>query len=482
MNLSLEDMMNAVDADMCLDSLEHFVKEFWSVLEDIELKWNWHMSVICEEVQFVLERALNGLPTMYDPLIINVPPGSSKSTICSIMAPAWMWAKKPSSRSGCVSYAKDVSLDFSTKTRTIIESDRYKTLFPNVELKDDQNQKTNFATTKNGVRYATSIGGSATGKHWDAIFCDDPINPKQAGSSVVTQEANEFFGGTLSTRKRDKAVTPTIVIMQRLSVDDPTNHLVEKGFPKLRHICLPAELTDEVKPASLKNRYIDGLLDVKRMSRATLQEMKLAMGDRNYAGQMLQVPVAVGGNMFKTDQIEIVQAVKKDDIVSVWRAWDLAGAIPTRKSPDPDYTCGLKMGKMKDGSFIILDLVRGRWSAERRNNIILQTATMDGKRVKVKVEQEGGSGGLEQAQNLVRLLAGFSAIKEKPTGSKTQRADIFAAQVNIGNVKMVKAKWNKDLLDEMSSFPLARHDDITDACSSAFSSLNVQGKPQVRSL
>jgi predicted phage terminase large subunit-like protein len=107
---------------------------------------------------------------------------------------------------------------------------------------------------------------------------------------------------------------------------------------------------------------------------------------------------------------------------------------------------------------------------------------MDGKGTKIKIEQEPGSGGLEQSQNLIRLLAGFSAIKEKPTGAKAQRADILAAQVNEGNVKMVKAEWNKDLLDEMSSFPLAKHDDITDAASACFSALNVNGRPSVRSL
>jgi len=53
---------------------------------------------------------------------------------------------------------------------------------------------------------------------------------------------------TLPSRKVDKAVTPLILIMQRLHQDDPTGYLMAKGKDNIRQIVLPARKTKNVKP------------------------------------------------------------------------------------------------------------------------------------------------------------------------------------------------------------------------------------------
>jgi predicted phage terminase large subunit-like protein len=130
----------------------------------------------------------------------------------------------------------------------------------------------------------------------------------------------------------------------------------------------------------------------------------------------------------------------------------------------------------RDGTkFYIEDLVHGRWSPGPRNDIILQTAQVDGRAVEVVIEQEPGSAGVAQVAQLVAMLAGYRVSGRRSTGDKITRAGPLASQMEAGNVLLVQGAWNQKLVDEMCSFPSAGiHDDIVDACSSAFLVLSEQ--------
>ena len=140
------------------------------------------------------------------------------------------------------------------------------------------------------------------------------------------------------------------------------------------------------------------------------------------------------------------------------------------------------MARLKDGSFVVMDMVRGRWNADVREKIILKTAHKDKRKTNIIIEQEPGSGGKESAQNTIRMLAGFKVVKERPQGDKIFRADPFSVQVNNSNVKMLRGSWNKDFINEFKHFPLSRFKDQVDAASMAFAKLNKVSSPRVRSL
>ena len=137
---------------------------------------------------------------------------------------------------------------------------------------------------------------------------------------------------------------------------------------------------------------------------------------------------------------------------------------------------GVKIGKDTHNRFWILHAIRGRWEAAEREQIIKNTAIADkaahGLLIKTKIEQEGGSGGKESADNTIKNLAGLRVSKDRPTGDKALRADPFAAQVNVGNVYMVPAVWNNDYLSEMEFFPNSTFKDQMDASSGAFNDIN----------
>lgn len=472
---------NNVLASICRESFYEFVKEFWDILSQEKPVWNWHIKYLCNEIQKVAERVFLGDPKEYD-LVINVSPGSTKSTIASIMLHPWMWTRMPTAQVIGGSYSSELSMDLSRKGRDVVLSDKYRRTFPDMELRADQAGKKYYMNVKGGWRYATSTGGTVTGFHGHILVVDDPLDPRRAVSEVELKSANDWIRDTLSQRKIDQAKTPIILIMQRLHQDDPTADMmhrakdaqrmamVEEGVDvplALKHICLPAEKSKDIKPKFLRKYYENNLMDPVRLSHKTLLEKRTG-GEYFYAGQFMQNPVPMGGGMFKTDRI-VMDIPEQGRWLQVVRFWDKAGT-----TGNGAFTVGLKMGEDRKSRFWILDVIRGRWSSEVRESLIKQTARVDGYEVVVGIEQEPGSGGKESMENTVKNLAGWIVKVDKPSGSgssKELRADPLSVQVNAGNVSMVRAEWNSELLAELMFFPNSKYKDQTDAASGAFNLL-----------
>jgi len=276
---------------------------------------------------------------------------------------------------------------------------------------------------------------------------------------------------TLSTRKINKAVTPTILIMQRLHQDDPSGHVLAKNKTNVKHISLPGEIRNyrgHLHPQSLAMNYINDLLDPHRMPWPVLKDMEVDLGQYGYAGQVGQNPVPPGGGMFTVDHIQVVSSssIFPADTVATVRYWDKAGT-----QGGGAFTAGVKMSRLKNGKFIIWDVKRGQWGTDMREAIIRQTAEADGVSVKGWIEQEPGSGGKESAEATIRRCAGYSYRAERPVGDKVYRADPFSVQVNEGNVLLVQGEWNRDFTEELRYFPFGTYKDQVDAASGAFAKL-----------
>lgn len=454
------------------DSFEEFLKEFWSAaVPNEDLIWNWHMHYLCKTLQREAERVFRGEPKKHD-IIINIPPGSTKSTICSIMFPAWVWARFPQGKLICASFASKLALVLSLKGRDVIKSDKYQVCFPEVSVRDDQDAKYLFMNDRGGMRQAVGVEGSVTGFHAHFIIVDDPIDPAAAISQVQTETVNRWMSDTLSTRKVSKDLTLTILIMQRLHEDDPTGNIlaqVADGKRKILHICLPATVSDKVKPKGLKRYYKDGLLDPGRMSKRILKEIEGELGAYGYAGQFDQHPVPLGGGMIHADNIEVVDVPPPRRYMRMVRYWDKAASAGTG-----DYTVGVLLGFCRDKRFWIIDVIRGQWESATRERIIRQTAEMDGSDVRIGVEQEPAGSGKVDAQNTLANLRGFHVFLDRPGSNKILRADPFSVQVNGGNVYMCRGSWNKTYLNEMRFFPNSKYDDQVDATSGAFNELCIK--------
>lgn len=134
--------------------------------------------------------------------------------------------------------------------------------------------------------------------------CDDPIDPKRAVSEAELKTAADFVTNILPSRKVDKAVAVTTLIMQRLNFEDPTGVLLAKaklieGVGRIRHVCLPARLADNVQPVELREKYVDGLMDPVRLPEIVLREQEMLLGAYAFAGQYAQNPLPLSGGMFQ---------------------------------------------------------------------------------------------------------------------------------------------------------------------------------------
>lgn len=460
-----------IKAELCKRKFSYFVKEFWDVIIQDSLVWNWHMDVLCDEIQAVYERVIGNevqdpddpkkkirirQPKFYD-LIINIPPGTTKSTICTVMAPVWSWTRDASLRHITASYSYTLSTEHAVKSRDIIRSDKYRLYFPNVAIKLDEDNKTDYKTINGGQRYASSITGSLTGTHGHIITIDDPLNPKQAASDAELETANTFFSSTLPTRKVDKAVTPTILIMQRLAINDPSGYLLAKGKDNIRKVCLPATLCGNVSPAEYKEKYIDGLLDPVRLNGAILKEMKVDLGSAEYAAQMDQDPVPPGGIILKRDWFQIVD--RPIPIESV-RHFQLDTAYTKDQENDPTAI----VSYYREGSDIYITNAESNWfelpellkwlPANVRNNGYKDNESM------VRVEPKAsGKSVVQQLKSDTDLNIVES---EAPDKDKIVRAKTASPKIEAGRVKLHRGAWNESFITQCCSFPKAPHDDELD--------------------
>lgn len=480
-------------ASICKDSLYEFIKEFWHVIIPEKPIWNWHIEYICDEVQEVLERIFRGEKKLYD-LLINIPPGETKSTVVSVMVTPWAWTRMPSFRNITATHGYDLGLDLSRKCRDVILSDKYQSFFHGIELREDQNTKGYFVNNFGGGRLSATVGSSRIGFHAHFHAVDDAMNPKKARSESEKdlKEANRWITEDLSGRKVDKEVTAMVMVMQRLHQMDPTGYLLKKyplyseeygpdgngesppedqnDFTRIKHIKLPADLEDGIEPVplELKEQYENGLLNPQRLSKDVLAALR-QLGEYTFAAQYSQNPVPASGGMFKVDRLKIIKAVPKDvKLRRVMRYWDKAYTEGAGA-----YTVGVKMGIGSDKGVYVLHVERGQYSVDERERVIKLFANADGRGVRVGQEQEGGSG-KQSSEMTVKNLQGFSVLSDRPQGkgSKVTRAEPFAAQVNIGNVYLLEGEWNQTYIDELKHFPFSTYKDQVDGSSGAYNALN----------
>ena len=419
-------------------------------------KWlhNWHHRVVCD----ALMRVFRGETKR---LIINIPPRYSKTELAVINFMAWCFGKVPDSEFIHVSYSATLAANNAFQTRNLVQEDAYKKVFPDFRLRDDSKAKDDWRTAKGGVCYSQGTGGTITGfgagKFRDtfggAIIIDDPHKASEARSDTVRKGVIEWFQNTLESRTNSPD-TPIIVIMQRLHEEDLAGWLLDGGNgEEWEHLELSA-----IQP--------DGsALWPAKHSIAVLNRMELA-APYVFSGQYRQRPSPPAGGFFKPDNIEIVDALPSEIIKEV-RAWDLASS-----ENEGDYTAGVREAKSRDGYIYIVDVERAQLGPDGVEKRITQTAELDGKSVAIRLPQDPGQAGKSQAKNFITKLSGFNVKAETVSGDKITRAQPFAAQVNVGNVKMLRGDWNKAFIEELRNFPNGKHDDQVDAGSDAFNELN----------
>ena len=158
--------------ERCQDSLRDFVEAAWPIIDASPFQNFWGIDALCDHLEAV---SLGHIPR----LLINIPPRAGKTTVVSIMYPAWVWARTndiaplsgPQVKFLCASYSDKLTLISSNLFRRLVLSDWYQKLFPSIKFTKDQNTKGHMDNQSGGSRQATSVGGSLLGLGGDILIC-----------------------------------------------------------------------------------------------------------------------------------------------------------------------------------------------------------------------------------------------------------------------------------------------------------------------
>lgn len=398
-----------------------------------------------------------------------MPPRHGKTLKISRLFPSWLFGHVPDLRMITASYGAQLATRNSRFVRNLIDSDRYREYFPNIRLADDTAAANEWDIAEyGGGMLAVGVGTGVTGHGARLIIIDDPVKSRaEAESDVFRERLYDWYTDDLLTRLEEPG--GAIIVMQtRWHQADLAGWLLDSANGKdWTTLSLPAlaERDDPLK------REIGAALWQERYGAEWLNKRRALMGEYSFASLYQQSPLPSGGGLFDATKIEIVDYTP--ECTRVVRFYDLA--VTAKKTSD--YTVGLKLGITADERPVILDVWRGQRELPDVHEAIVQTAAIDGVGVPLRLEAE--KAGIVQLQFLLRdaRMNAYTLDAVAPDGDKYTRAAPVAARVNAGRVLMVKATWNRALLDELAVFPSGGHDDQVDALSGAYGMLTNSNTP-----
>jgi predicted phage terminase large subunit-like protein len=398
-------------------------------------------------------------------LMVFMPPGSAKSTYASVIFPAWMLARGRYNVIGS-SHTAELAQAFSGRVQAMV-ADNHGLL--GITLASEAKQR--WRTTGSGEYLAAGVGGAVTGFRADLVLVDDPVKSQQDADSPVYRDGCwQWFGSDITTRLRPGA--RIVVIQTRWHEDDLAGRILAAQGDAWRVLRLPAfaEDGDPLGRAIGAPLWSDDGYDFAA-DLATKRAAFMASGmKRQWAALYQQAPRADDGNLFRVEQIGVLDAMLP--VKRSVRRWDLAAT-----EAGGDWTCGVLVSELTDGRFAISDVVRFQGGPEAVEASIVATASRDGRGVRVALPQDPGQAGKAQVLYLTRKLAGYVVESAPETGDKATRAAPVAAQTNVGNVLMLRAAWNVAMIEELRSFPSGLHDDQVDALAGGFNVLTAAPKP-----
>ncbi len=460
--------------------LQQFVQQAWPIIEPgTPYIDNWHIGAICEHLEAVTLGQITRL-------LINVPPRNMKSTIVSVMWPVWEWIKLAHLKWMFASYSGDLSRTHSVLRRDIILSDWYQRHYGDrYRLTTDQNLKTEYKNDRHGVMFATSFGGTTTGKGGERIVFDDPHNPQQAESDQVIDSQVRFFDTSLYTRLNNKKTGAIVGVMQRLRDKDLSGHLLtDNEEDAYVHLCLPAEAehrTVIVMPISGREivRETGDLLWPDREGPKELAAAKRRLGPYGYAGQYQQRPVPKGGGKFKREWFRyyrqdesleyyiLISGEGREKHVRVDECDRFAVIDPAGTDKEQNekacYTVIQVWDITPDDGMVLVH----EWREQRETPDVEDEAVSICRRYQVNflgVEIDGI--GLGVIQHIGRRFGSVMGIKAR--GSKEARCEIAQIRMATGRIFFpAKAKYLFDLETEVESFPRSEFKDQVDAMAHA---------------
>lgn len=454
--------INDVTRAACLADHLFFTKYFFKLREGVNFRVNWHHKIVADALEDVIQGRIKYL-------IINVPPGSSKTEMAVINFIARGLAINPRSRFLHLSYSSELAELNSAKSKELICSKEYQDLFT-LPIKTDSNARGRWNVVSRddisiGGCYATSTLGQVTGfraghmaeDFQGAIIIDDPLKPADSISKTKRDSVNNAFINTVQSRKASPD-TPIIVIMQRLADEDLTGFLLNGGDGnKWHHIKIPA-IGDDGLSYWPEKEPIESLLQLKEK------------GNFTFEGQYQQEPYVLGGELIQGQWFNRYSELPNFREYSR-RAVFADTAMKTGEAND--YTVFLDALLVRTGEVYILNVWRKKvdavgllamakdiWSSVSVSNGREQLPHASGFYIEDKASGTGLIQQLRHEQGFIPVMP-IQRTKDKLTRVMEVQPRIQSGQVYIPEY----APWVIDFVSECEAFTANdshKHDDQID--------------------
>ncbi|AUB47408.1 TPA: phage terminase large subunit [Klebsiella pneumoniae] len=371
-------------------SFLNFTRIWFEMIQGDRLLVNWHHRLMASKIDDLLAGRL--VPRN---LIINIPPGGTKTEFFSIHFPAYVNAlvqekRLKRFRNLNISFADTLVKRNSRRTRDIIASREYQEFWPcsfgvnqaeEWEIKDDRGRSIGQTVSRSSNGQITGGRGGYYGPEFSGmVMLDDYNKPVDMLSESRRKSANTLLVNTIRSRRGDKSKehpTPFVSIQQRLHTDDATGFMLAGGMGvPFHHVAIPAMIdekyiqsldepwrslcwetvkdTDSVVVGGVRYwSYWPQMEDVNDL-------LQLWEKDRyTFLSQYQQNPMALTGGIIDTSWFRTYTTLPKLTHRAVY--------VDTNSGKVEDwldYTVFTLAGMGVDGNLYIIDVVRGRWDPE----------------------------------------------------------------------------------------------------------------------
>lgn len=432
-------------------------------------------------------------------LIINIPPGYTKTEMSVVNWIPRIMAKYPRAKFLHASYSGSLAEENSMKVKDTIRLEEYQELWPKVRINPNMSANKKWYNTSGGGMIAVPAGGQVTGFRagrmedgfTGALVVDDPIKPMDALSDAKRKHVNDNYINTLASRLATEDV-PIIIIMQRVHMEDLCGFLLKGGSGEYwHHLCLPVLIEDdgvENYPAE----YTHGIPIKHCLPKGPLWERKhnleqievLKKAPFKFDSQYMQNPASPGSQIFHDEWWGYYDEIP--DLRAVYIYADTASKTKTHN----DYSVFLVVGLTKDGRLAILDVVRGKWEAPellREAEAIWNKFWKDPydgipRCRKIKIEDKSSGTGLIQQlrRTLGRKVHGIPRERDKYSRAIAAQPEICEGKVLLpsGPTQCTTATWVSDFKKEFREFRgdmSHAHDDQCDPTFDAVEDLLING-------
>jgi predicted phage terminase large subunit-like protein len=480
---ALQDLLGerdlAEEAEHLSSSFVAFVKGAWPSLEpDVEYKHNWHIEAICEYLEAVSRSELFRLQ-------IWIPPGSMKTSLVSILWPAWEWTFKPNLRYWTASYETRFAMRNGAKSRDLMRKSWYQERFGE-KFQIERDAEHYFTNNRGGTRLSTSPESTGTGEHGHRIIIDDPIDARSADAISKTKlnDTNEWYDNTVSSRAVPGFREARILVMQRLHESDFAAHLLEAGEWEI--LCLPERRWDHPFAWSRDPRPENELLWPEGRSEDESNELAGRLRHRA-AGQLQQWPAPREGRLLKRNWWRFYDPAVLTDVKRKPRFTAVVQSVDTPlKDKESNDLVAIQAWGVLGADRYLLDLRKGHMNYLQAKRAIKDQANYVRKlfpRIAHYCLIENAGYGVELIIDLKREMTGVVKIGRGQDGDKVMRAEAASSDLESGNCFLPGRRVSQDelslpdesatgadiidFINSLALFPNAEHDDDVDAWSQA---------------